>query len=91
MQVTKYFLIVSMGKFKVPSRCTFIYFELDDDETMRQIVSTVIPFVKYIYISFLLSFSFFLSRNGTMQEPLSRQRDSSDWRKRNYLFACLSA
>lgn len=54
MQVTKYFLIVSMEKFKVLSRCTFIYFELDDDETMRQIVSTVIPFVKYIYFFSLL-------------------------------------
>ena len=51
MQVTKYFLIVSMGKFKVPSRCTFIYFELDDDETMRQIVSTVIPFVIFLFSS----------------------------------------
>ena len=90
MQVTKYFLIVSMGKFKVPSRCTFIYFELDDDETMRQIVQLSFPLLN-IYISFLFSFSFFLSRNGTMQEPLSRQRYSSDWRKRNYLFACLSA
>lgn len=59
MQVTKYFLIVSMEKFKVLSRCTFIYFELDDDETMRQIVSTVIPFVKYIYIYFF-SLLFFL-------------------------------
>lgn len=58
MQVTKYFLIVSMEKFKVPSRCTFIYFELDDDETMRQIVSTVIPFVKYIYFFSLLFFLF---------------------------------
>ena len=58
MQVTKYFLIVSMEKFKVLSRCTFIYFELGDDETMRQIVSTVIPFVKYIYFFSLL---FFLS------------------------------
>ena len=54
MQVTKYFLIVSMEKFKVLSRCSFIYFELDDDETIRQIVSTVIPFVKYIYFFSLL-------------------------------------
>ena len=58
MQVTKYFLIVSMEKFKVLIRFTFIYFELDDDETMRQIVSTVIPFVKYIYFFSLLFFLF---------------------------------
>lgn len=58
MQVTKYFLIVSMEKFKVLSRCSFIYFELDDDEMIRQIVSTVIPFVKYIYFFSLLFFLF---------------------------------
>ena len=59
MQVTKYFLIVSMEKFKVLSRCTFIYFELDDDETMRQIVSTVIPFLKIYIFLFSSLFTFF--------------------------------